>query len=396
MAMFNKRRSRYRHRVMIGAVALVTSALGVGIWRYWVGAEVPLPDTPSLAASAGANEISDAPATKPVVKLMAAEASEPASRPAAAVLPANTPTIAAREPVASVPAPAAAPMSRPAVVPPPLPATLTSIATTAPSTAPTASALGTVLTDAQALVTKGDTLGARRILNQAIISGQLPHDQEIAAKKLQAELNQTLVFSYRRASGDEWMESYVVKPGDALKVLGPRHSLTPEFIQRINRINDAKKMRYGMTLKLLKGPFYAVVTKSAFTLDLYLGGPGGEGSLYVMTLPVGLGQDDSTPTGKWEVVQGKKLMHPVYYDPRNQGVMFEGSDPNNPLGGYWIGLNGLDGQAVGKLSYGIHGTIEPDSVGKMSSLGCIRLRTEDVQQVYDMLVEGKSIVVVKP
>jgi lipoprotein-anchoring transpeptidase ErfK/SrfK len=76
-------------------------------------------------------------------------------------------------------------------------------------------------------------------------------------------------------------------------------------------------------------------------------------------------------------------------------VVYEGSDPNNPRGAYWIGLTGVDGEAVGKLSYGIHGTIEPDSVGKMSSMGCIRLRNDDVKQIYELLVEGKSIVFVK-
>lgn len=47
------------------------------------------------------------------------------------------------------------------------------------------------------------------------------------------------------------------------------------------------------------------------------------------------------------------------------------------------------------MSYGIHGTIDPDSIGKQSSLGCIRLHTDDIAMVYDMLVEGKSMVVLK-
>jgi lipoprotein-anchoring transpeptidase ErfK/SrfK len=130
-------------------------------------------------------------------------------------------------------------------------------------------------------------------------------------------------------------------------------------------------------------------------MDLYLGAPGGEGSLYVCTFPVGLGQDDSTPAGKWMIEAGKKLIHPTYYDPHG-GRVIEANDPTNPLGEYWLGLAGLEGQAVGKTSYGIHGTIEPDSIGKMASAGCIRMRNDDVAMVYDMLIEGKSTVIVKP
>ena len=68
--------------------------------------------------------------------------------------------------------------------------------------------------------------------------------------------------------------------------------------------------------------------------------------------------------------------HPTYYSPRGEGVI-PADDPKNPLGGYWIGLTGTDGQAVGKESYGIHGTNDPDSIGKQSSMGCIRMPNDD-------------------
>jgi lipoprotein-anchoring transpeptidase ErfK/SrfK len=135
-----------------------------------------------------------------------------------------------------------------------------------------------------------------------------------------------------------------------------------------------------------------VVTKSAFTLDLYLGSPGEAGSVFVTSFPVGLGKDSSTPTGLWQA--GTKLRNPDYYSPRGEGII-PSNDPRNPLGKLWIGLTGVDGHAMGKMSYGIHGTIDPSSIGKEASMGCIRMRNEDVELVYEMLVEGKSRVVVK-
>jgi len=53
------------------------------------------------------------------------------------------------------------------------------------------------------------------------------------------------------------------------------------------------------------------------------------------------------------------------------------------------------GEAVGQQRYGIHGTIDPDSIGKSMSLGCIRMRNENVAELYSMLVAGDSRVTIR-
>jgi lipoprotein-anchoring transpeptidase ErfK/SrfK len=116
--------------------------------------------------------------------------------------------------------------------------------------------------------------------------------------------------------------------------------------------------------------------------------------MYVTTFPVGLGKDDSTPTGTFLVEPQKKLKNPTYYSPRGEGVI-DADDPKNPLGERWVGLTGIDGHAIGKESYGIHGTIDETSIGKMESMGCIRMHNADVEWVFDLMVEGKSLVIVK-
>ncbi len=153
-----------------------------------------------------------------------------------------------------------------------------------------------------------------------------------------------------------------------------------------------KRLRSGSTIKIVKGPFFAVVSKSKFRMDIFFGAPGGPGSMYVTSFGVGLGKNDSTPTGTWQVQSGNKILHPRYYSPNNAGVI-DADDPKNPLGGYWIGLEGLDGQAVDQHSYGIHGTIDPDSIGKQASLGCIRMGHDDIELAFELLVEVKSKIV---
>ena len=44
-----------------------------------------------------------------------------------------------------------------------------------------------------------------------------------------------------------------------------------KFLARINGISSPNRIRSGQRLKLLDGPFHAVVDKSAFRLDLWMG-----------------------------------------------------------------------------------------------------------------------------
>lgn len=246
------------------------------------------------------------------------------------------------------------------------------------------------ISDAKTKLDAGDLISARKILNDNLIAGRGDAD---GLKKQIEEINMNLIFSARKFPDDPWGGSYQVAGGERLASIAARNNVTWECLSRINGITP-RKMRSGQWIKVIKGPFFAVVTKHSFKMDLYLGAPGGPGSMFVRTFMVGLGKDNSTPTGLWSCKAGDKIRNPRYY-PSRGGDIIAPDDPKNPLGGYWIAIEGLDGQALGKESYGIHGTIEPDSVGKMSSQGCIRLRSEDISWVFDLLVDGKSKVLIK-
>jgi LysM repeat protein len=275
----------------------------------------------------------------------------------------------------------------------PITPTVSKLSAASPSIASAANP-GTLLSDAQAKVTAGDLIGARTMLNNALISGSLSPADTDAVKKQMSEINQTLIFSPRQFPKDPLGGVYVVKSGDRLALIGNQHLIPFELLLPLNRMTDARKLRYGQELKVINGPFHAIVTKGKFTLDVYLGAPGGPDSTYITTFPVGLGTDNSTPTGTWAIKN--KVTHPAYFPPEgHDGPVLAPDDPKNPLGAYWMGLEGTDGQAVGQRSYGIHGTIDPTSIGKQSSMGCIRLKNEDVEQLYKMLMAGKSTVIVK-
>lgn len=59
--------------------------------------------------------------------------------------------------------------------------------------------------------------------------------------------------------------------------------------------------------------------------------------------------------------------------------------PNNPVGSVWIGLN--------LPSYGIHGTPEPEKVGRTESSGCFRLANWNAQALLNAAWVGMPIIV---
>ena len=251
---------------------------------------------------------------------------------------------------------------------------------------------GNPLVDAEMLVERGDVVAARALLNDAILGGGLGAADAVVAKQRVAKLNESLVFGRRVFKDDGFGGAYTVRSGENMQAIARAHGISWEFLGRLNGISDPRKLRAMQTLKVVRGPFHAVVSKRAFVMDVYLGTPGQAGAMYVTSFNVGLGKDGSTPTGSW--VAHNKLKNPEYYSPRGEGII-PADDPRNPLGEFWIGLRGIDGAAVGSESYGIHGTIEPETIGKEESMGCIRLTNEDAGRVFELLVEGKSIVIVR-
>jgi LysM repeat protein len=315
----------------------------------------------------------------------------------ATALPTTATPIAAKQPTAKTP-PVLAGVTEisvgPSTRPAPSAGNVQVASLNTPSKTAPAAPTGSPVLDAKALADSGKLLQARTMLNAALTGGKLSELDTSAAKAMLNQINATVVFSGQKFPDDDYGGSFNVPSGGVLAKIAATHEVTAELLMRINGIKVANKLQAGRDIKVLKGPFHAAVYKKAFRIELWQGEPDAKGSMYVTSFPVGLGKEDSTPSGVWMVKVGGKLTNPAYYSPRGEGII-EADDPKNPLGDYWIGLVGTDGHAVGKQSYGIHGTIDPTSVGKQESMGCIRMKNEDVAQVYEMLVDGKSTVTVK-
>ncbi len=232
---------------------------------------------------------------------------------------------------------------------------------------------------------QADLLTARAQWTEALKLGVSGADG-IALRADLTRLGEETIFSPRVIRGDPLVDLYVVQSGDTLGKIAKANQVPDDLIEKINGLPNKDVIRVGQTVKVIHGPFHAVVDKSSYGMDVYCQ------DTFVKHFAVGLGANDSTPAGKWKV--SNKLVDPIWYPPRG-GQIMSASDPENPLGERWIGLDGVDGDAVGQMRYGIHGTIEPDSIGKSVSLGCIRMHNPDVEFVFDLLVDEFSQVTVK-
>ncbi len=64
-------------------------------------------------------------------------------------------------------------------------------------------------------------------------------------------------------------------------------------------------------------------------------------------------------------------------------------DAASALGSHWLGLSAPPGPKGGR--YGIHGTDEPHLIGQHVSAGCIRMRPEDIADLYRRVSVGTMV-----
>ena len=110
----------------------------------------------------------------------------------------------------------------------------------------------------------------------------------------------------------------------------------------------------------------------------------------VAAYPVTIGSAQTeSPIGDWKVQRIAKLPH-FRWDPemlkhgtRSDKFHVLPPGPNSPVGVIWIALN--------KKGIGIHGTNEPETIGRAVSHGCIRLTNWDVVRLAQKVKPGVPV-----
>lgn len=222
------------------------------------------------------------------------------------------------------------------------------------------------------LATKGEWKLAREAF-QKVMDDFPESNSFLPARKELGDLNIRLIFS-STLTPDSLL--YKVKYGDSLHSISRKFKTTIPLLMKSNGLKSSV-IRPGKTLKITPGNYRLVVNKSKLTLSLYLNGK------LVKVYPVGIGvKGYPTPIGKFKIIN--KLIHPVWYSPH--GGVYPYGNVKNILGTRWMGIS--------SPGDGIHGTTQPESIGKKSSEGCIRMHNKDVEELYDLVTIGTPVVIV--
>jgi lipoprotein-anchoring transpeptidase ErfK/SrfK len=129
-----------------------------------------------------------------------------------------------------------------------------------------------------------------------------------------------------------------------------------------------------------------VVDKSDGVLQVY-----DKADHLIAQFPATMGSEhDPLPLGKW-TIKGAAYNPPFHYNPELFWDVNDGKSkqllppgPNGPVGVIWLDLS--------KPHYGIHGTPNPETIGRAESHGCIRLSNWDAARLSLMVKPGTPAV----
>ncbi|MBU4457182.1 MAG: L,D-transpeptidase family protein [Candidatus Omnitrophica bacterium] len=186
------------------------------------------------------------------------------------------------------------------------------------------------------------------------------------------QLNVEILFSPVITEDDVW---YEIEPGDTLSKIAKKFGTTVGLLKASNSL-DSDVIRAHTKIKVSQLKYRILVDKSQNLLMLLTD----DGAIFKV-YPVSTGENSSTPVGAFGIVN--RMKDPVWY---TQGAIVPAESPDNILGSRWLGIS--------KPGYGIHGTVDPDSVGQQATQGCVRMYNRDVEELFAIVAVGTEVTIV--
>jgi lipoprotein-anchoring transpeptidase ErfK/SrfK len=195
-----------------------------------------------------------------------------------------------------------------------------------------------------------------------------------------------------------------LKYGSLLEFVAERFHSAEDYLRKLNRPMNLDELKPGDTVKVPNvlpfkiedlhagfaepNPAFAnrivyIDTKERFLL-IYDNGQ------LVAEFPITPGSTKlPAPIGVWKIVGIATL--PVFrhdegilnYGVKSDSAFILPAGPNNPVGILWIGLS--------KPHVGIHGTNQPETIGRAASHGCIRTANWDAARVKELVTVGNVV-----
>lgn len=196
-------------------------------------------------------------------------------------------------------------------------------------------------------------------------------DNILEIQKKLGDLNTKILFSATITDKDVF---YRIEPGDTLSKIAKKFGTTVDLIKVSNSL-ESDRIRANSKLKVSKAKYRILIDKSQNVLTLLT-----DNDAIFKVYQVSTGENNSTPVGTFKIVN--KIKDPVWY---TQGAIVPAESPDNILGSRWLGIS--------EAGYGIHGTVEPKSVGTQTTRGCVRMVNSDVEELYLMIPTGTKVTI---
>jgi lipoprotein-anchoring transpeptidase ErfK/SrfK len=165
--------------------------------------------------------------------------------------------------------------------------------------------------------------------------------------------------------------AYEVRSGDTLGQIASSNRTTVDLIKKANNLsNDI--IRPKQRLKIPKGTFRIAVDKSQNEMLVTLN------EQFFKSYPVATGKNNSSPVGSFKIIN--KIPNPVWY---HEGAVVPADSPANILGTRWMGFD--------KPGFGIHGSVDPEGIGKQVTAGCVRMHNQDVEELFTLVPVGTEV-----
>lgn len=223
---------------------------------------------------------------------------------------------------------------------------------------------------AEALAGEGKKLEAKSVLQQ-ILGEHSDYKNIETVQEALYRINMEILFSNIQTP-DTIMHEVVA--GDTLGKISSQYNETKDLIRVSNKLSG-DTVRMGQRLRIWNGKFSVHVDKSQNVLILK------NGEEVWRVYHVSTGANNSTPVGTFKITT--KLENPVWF---KAGAVIPPESPDNVLGTRWLGFD-IEG-------YGIHGTVEPDKIGQQVTAGCVRMRNNEVEELYKILPKNTQVTIV--
>jgi LysM repeat protein len=204
-----------------------------------------------------------------------------------------------------------------------------------------------------------------------LLENPLPVEERSRAVELFHSITDELFLS---SAHNEFCVNYIVQNGDSYDRIAKRHKISNNLLFDLNnRPRDKAMLHANDNLKVPKGEPRLVIRKRDFTASLYFG------EFMVRQYIIAHGRNNNTPEGTTSI--GSMTIDP---EKSARGA----NDPRGEMKLRWIGL---DEYADHRTGIGFHGTQYPDSIPGMTSAGCIRMKDDDVIELYDIVRIGNKV-----